>query len=551
MARCIGQEKIACDVKVSTPVTGKTKKPMSEKHPIDDLFRKQLEERQPAFDESYWQEAEQLLSKTGGSFLNITKWKLFSILVAVIVLSAATGYYFGNMNLASKNKSAQSVNREDIGTAAFPQTNTNKKYADDHASIIHAEIQEEEASDTQKINNSPTAEEQSKTFTSPAVKSHSENAAGNLNSPSYREKEQVINNATPGNSATQEMSVGYEQVLLEQESMKKKTSSGDDESKQYDAANTQIAEEVTAITGTAAPGATTTSSKSAGNHTGNATVKRIEQPLTIPPIATPTYHTSWPPPPAIPVFNTPSNLTSFLHRNHWSKVRSFELSTTAGATIITVPSVKSTATGFEWNAMLHYRVNNWLAGTGIGQFSVKEQFTTITDSLTYQTFIQQIITMDSAWVIDTMTIIIDSIPVVVIDSFFQSYYDTAYHEVTVTDTQQVQYEASSAGRYTEIPLLFGYRIPLGKVRLQLTGGAAYGWYTGALRYGINSEGQLYSYQPGPVASLLGRVTVQYPISRSLFLQAYTGARYAIGLKKNIPNDNYFLYSFGGGVLYRF
>ena len=524
---------------------------MSEKHPIDDLFRKQLEDRLPAFDESYWQEAEQLLSKTGGSFLQITKWKLFSILVAGMVLSAATGYYFGNLNLASKNKSAQSVNREEIDTAVFPQTNTNTKYADDHAPIINSKIQEEEASGTDKINNATTGEEQSKTFTSPAAKSHSEITAGDFNSSSYREKEQEINNADPGNSETQEMSVGYEQVLLEQESVKKKTASWDDESKQYDAANTQITEEVTAITGNAAPGATTASSKSSGYHTGNTTAKRIEQPLLIPPIATPAYHTTWTPPAAIPVFNAPSNLTSFLHRNHWSKVRSFELSATAGATIITVPSVKSTATGFEWNAMMHYRVNNWLAGTGIGQFSVKEQFTTINDSFTYQTFLQQVITIDSAWVIDTMTIIIDSIPVVVIDSFFQSYYDTAYQEVTVTDTQQVQYEASSFGRYTEIPLLFGYRIPLGKVRLQLSGGAAYGWYTGALRYGINSEGQLYSYQPGPVASLIGRVTIQYPISRSLFLQAYTGARYAIGLKKNIPDDNYFLYSFGGGVLYRF
>ena len=524
---------------------------MSEKHPIDDLFRKQLEERQPAFHESYWQEAEQLLSKTGGSFLHITKWKLFSILVAGLVISAAAGYYFGNRNQASKNQTTQAVSREETGTAALPQTHTKKKSADDKVAIIHSKIQEEVASGTDKINNSTTGEEQSQTFTSPAVKSHSENAAGDFSSASYREKEPVVNTKEPGNSETQETSAGYELVLLEQESMQKKSSSRDDESQQPEAAITNITEEETAITGTIATGATTSSSKSAANQTGNATANRVEQPQMMPSIATPAYHTTWPPPTAMHVFNEPSNLTSFLHRNHWSKVRSFELSATAGATIITVPSVKSTATGFEWNAMMHYRVNNWLAGTGIGQFSVKEQFTTITDSLTYQTFIQQVITIDSAWVVDTMTIIIDSIPVVVVDSFFQAFFDTAYQEVTVTDTQQVQYEAASAGRYTEIPVMFGYRIPLGKVRLQLSGGAAYGWYTGALRYGINSEGQLYSYQPGPVASLMARVTIQYPISRSLFLQAYTGARYAIGLKKNIPDDNYFIYSFGGGVLYRF
>lgn len=524
---------------------------MSEKHPIDDLFRKQLEERQPAFNESYWQEAEQLLSKSGGSFLNLAKWKLFSILVTGMVLSAVTGYYVGSMNQAAKNQSVQSVNREVTDTTAFPQTNSNKNNAGDIAPIIPAEIQTQETSDTQKIPEYTGASAQSEAFSSPSLKGNSKDQAGDFNSSSYREKAQVVNIEDQGSSEAQEMPTGNEQVLLEQEIIKKKTSSGYDESKKHDATNTPVTEEEAAITGNAANGATGTSSIAAGNQTGNATANRIVQPPVIPQLATPAYHTSWPPPAAVPVFNEPSNLTSFLHRNHWSKVRSFELSATAGATIITVPSVESITTGFEWNAMLHYRVNNWLAGTGIGQFSVKEQFTAITDSLSYQTFTQQVISIDSVWVIDTTTIIIDSIPVVVIDSFFQTHYDTSYHEVTVTDTQQVQYEASSSGRYTEIPLIFGYRIPLGKVRLQLTGGAAYGWYTGALRYGINSEGQLYSYQPGAVASLLGRVTVQYPVSRSLFLQAYTGARYTIGLKKNIAGDNYFLYSFGGGVLYRF
>ncbi|MBK6485236.1 MAG: hypothetical protein IPG01_19410 [Chitinophagaceae bacterium] len=143
---------------------------MSEKHPIDDLFRKQLEERQPAFHESYWQEAEQLLSKTGGSFLHITKWKLFSILVAGLVISAAAGYYFGNRNQASKNQTTQAVSREETGTAALPQTHSKKKSADDKATIIHSKIQDEATTDTNKINNAPTGEERSHTFRSPSIK---------------------------------------------------------------------------------------------------------------------------------------------------------------------------------------------------------------------------------------------------------------------------------------------------------------------------------------------------------------------------------------------
>lgn len=523
---------------------------MSEQHPIDELFRKQLEERKPEFDEAYWQEATQLLNRHKGTALKGSQWKLWSLVGAVVIAGAAIGFYIGTNNLRVKEAedAAPVVVEQGVQTTTGNISTTSAAMSTDASAATEQVVKE------YMVTTEQHAEEEGTHSESKAVSAYQPSSAAN--SPKQQEA------ATDESGTKQQQQQQLINHKQEGEDLK-------DESSNVNASTSGLAN---ASGEASAKDAMSTaeweSQKNTGNEGNTHQADVPDQHITISKhqygkfgegaihpflslLAVPPYNLSADRQPPITIAGTAYDGTAFMKSNHWSKVKSFELSATGGLTIITVPSTKSSATGFEWNALLHYRVNNWLAGAGVGQFSVKDHFSLTEDSVEEDSYLQPVITVDSTMLVDSFFVIIDSMLVLMYDTTFQLHTDTSYQQVTMYDTITQTKTLSSSGRYLEIPFIIGYRFPLGKCRLQVSGGAAYGWYSGGLRYGINSEGQLISYKPGAVLSLTGRLTVQYPIHPKILLQAYTGARYVIGLKKDVPEENYLLYSFGAGVLYRF
>lgn len=523
---------------------------MSERHPIDDLFRKQLDERQPEFDDAYWQEAKQLLNAHKATALSLAKWKLFSLIAGVLLVSGAIGFYVGSSRQPVKEVQEtvampqQSNNKSVTGTnsaSTNPSHNNSNDQPEQAAESGVVTIDQEEPEAEMKLNNKEEATVQPSSpqnFSVNKQQTDSKPANRNLQPSNSSEPEYVaVSDDLPANGKETSAPAKTTAAAASDVAVADAGTAEQQTKEDHNSGN---------ISQGPAPANHLSISKNQYSKLSGASTHPYMPPLNVPP-----FNLSLEQQPAETITGSPYSLAAFMKNNHWSKVKSLEFSATAGVTIITVPATKSSATGFEWNALLHYCVNNWLAGAGIGQFAVKDQLAATEDSVTSGSFLQQIITTDSALVVDSFFVIIDSMPVLMYDTSLLVSTDTSYQQVIVYDTITQAYSVSSTGRYLEIPVIFGYRFPAGKSRLQVTGGAAYGWYSGGLRYGISSEGQLISYKPGAVVSLIGRLTWQYPVKQKLLLQAYTGVRYVIGLKKDLPDENYLLYSFGAGLLYRF
>lgn len=533
---------------------------MSEKHPIDELFRKSLEERQPAFDESYWQEAEQLLKQPAGPYVKLATWKLFTMAAACMAISGMAGYYFGSNNKLNEKESAVLVD-EQIETVSTETMDHTLKKRDSAYTAGTMEQDQPGKQDTSQAGISSIHE--SAAFVPVDKSGYAFDSSRNMKTatasrqsteeltvlPSYMQHAQRQDQKS---SLPAEKPVAGEQLLFENESRNQDVSvqhhtiaAGSQSTENFDRGKNAVNEQNVSAKDDDPLASSTGISK-------DATIISEYSQSSIPKLSVhddDDAEFTYAPASKVPV--TPANLPAFIRKNHSTKVRSFEFSATAGAAMIKSSSAKTNETGFEWHVMPLYRMNNWILAAGAGQFTVKEEFTASVDSFIDHSYLQQIITMDSIWVVDTSIVIIDSFPVMVIDSFFQSFYDTTYQQVTLTDTITTDYQTSSSGHYTEIPLLFGYRFPVGHFKIQLTSGLAYGWYSGTIRYRIDSEGKLYSYKPGSVVSLLGRVTLQYPVTHRFLLQGYVGARYSIGLKKDIAGDNYLQFATGLGLLYKF
>ncbi|MEP7129023.1 MAG: hypothetical protein ABI729_09150 [Chitinophagales bacterium] len=529
---------------------------MSEQHPIDDLFRKHLEARKPEFEEVYWQEAAQMLDRQQGSSSNFLKWKLFTLVAVIVLLCGGIGYYLGtDQNTEKKNESSTpAVSYQEEQEAANKQSHVLSSASLSIDTLNH----EEQRIEKERVQNKqPATEKGTPMQTEHTVKgSESEVSASayqdNASSTGMMEQSRKKSiseihqqvNTTDQNKET----VSNEELSAVVANAEKNNSNNDTL-----IASTHAAEEQQHENNESNTSSVTGEVRKQNNFAGS-NYNQMNDELRnsfIPYLTVSEFNFSLTKKQAVPISGGLFSPSAFLRKNHWSKVRSFELSATGGISIITVPATKSSETGFEWNALLHYRFNNWLSGAGVGQFAVKDHFTATLDSVIDQSFIQQTVTVDSMWSIDSFFVVIDSVPVLVYDSVLHFSYDTSYQQIAAYDTIISSQEVKSSGRYFEIPVVFGYRFPIGKFRLQVTGGAAYGWYSGGLRYGINTEGQLISYKPGAVISLLGRLTLQYPIQQKIFLQGYTGIRYVMGLKKDVPQENYLLYSFGAGLLYRF
>lgn len=522
---------------------------MSERHPIDELFRKQLDERKPEFDDAYWQDAKQLLNAHTATSLSWARWKLFSIIAGVLLVSGAIGFYIGinrqpvkdvqqavSMPEPSHNQSVPATNSTSTRSS---RNNSNHQMQPTIKGGVVTDNQQEPETEVKLNSRDDAAWQQSSAEDFSVSNQHTD---GN---PAQR-KHQPSNNFEPEHASVIDdlPSAGQEtpapaKTMAVAASVAAVADAGEEPQTREDHNSGKVSHGF-------APASHLSISKNQYSKLAGESTHPFMPLLPVPP-----FTISFEQQPAAIITGSPYSLTGFMKSNHWSKVKSFEFSATGGVAIITVPATNSSATGFEWNALLHYRVSNWLVGAGAGQFAVKDQVAATEDSVTSGSILQPIITTDSTLVVDSFVVIIDSMLVVMYDTSLQVNTDTSYQQVTVYDTITQTHSVSSSGRYLEIPVIFGYRFPVGKSRWQVTGGAAYGWYSGGLRYGISSEGQLISYKPGAVVSLIGRLTWQYPIQEKLLLQAYTGARYVIGLNKDLPDENYLLYSFGAGLLYRF
>ncbi|MBK9730974.1 MAG: hypothetical protein IPO83_06775 [Chitinophagaceae bacterium] len=527
---------------------------MSAKHPIDELFRKHLEAQEPEFNEAYWQEAVQVINRHERTSRISWKWKLFTLVAVSVMLCGAIGYYSGlYKDEANKNESPTSTvsyqeqkkagNKQShiISSSVSIDTLNHEAQRIEKASIQHAQSVMEQATplQTEKKVNGSAAEVSASGYKA----SDSSTGTNEQSQKNYRSDKQEKATTTDPNKETtsQEMLSAAFMKAEKNDSNKVLVASIHAEEEQLDENNKNNSSSVA-------------DKRLNQNNYTTSNYNQLNEELSnsfIPYLSVPEFNLSLTKKQTVPVSAGAFSPSTFMRKNHWSKVRSFELSATGGMSIITVPATKSNETGFEWNALLHYRINNWLTGAGVGQFAVKDHFTATLDSVIDQSFLQQTVTVDSMWSIDSFFVVIDSIPVLVYDSVLHFSYDTSYQQIVAYDTISHSEEVKSSGRYFEIPVVFGYRFPIGKFRLQVTGGAAYGWYSGGLRYSLNNEGQLISYHPGAVVSLLGRMTLQYPIQQKIFLQGYTGIRYVMGLKKDVPEENYLLYSFGVGLLYRF
>ena len=522
---------------------------MSERHPIDELFRKQLDERKPEFDDAYWQEAKQLLNAHTATSLSLAKWKLFSVVAGVLLVSGAIGFYIGINRQPVKDVQQTVSVPEPSNSENVPGTNSTSTYS----SRSNSNPQTQPTAKNGVVDDEQQEPETEANLNSKDVAALQQSSAEDFSDSHQHTDTKPARKKLPSSNTIEPepASVIDDLPSAGQETLApaKTTAGAASVAAVADAGEEQQARE-DHNSGKVSQGFTPASHLSISKNQYSKLAGESTHPF-MPPLTVPPFSISREQQPAEVKRGSPYSLSGFMKSNHWSKVKSFEFSATGGVAIVTVPATNSSATGFEWNALLHYRVNNWLVGAGAGQFAVKDQVDATEDSVTSGSIQQPIITTDSTWVVDSFFVIIDSMWVLMYDTSLQVNTDTSYEQITVYDTITHTYSVSSSGRYFEIPVIIGYRFPVGKSRLQVTGGAAYGWYSGGLRYGISSEGQLISYKPGAVVSLIGRLTWQYPIRQKLFLQAYTGARYVIGLNKDLPDENYLLYSFGAGLLYRF
>jgi hypothetical protein len=517
----------------------KIEKRMNSEHPIDDLFRNELENREPEFREEYWKEAEQKLDQHPQTSSHGTWWKWFGAIIIVAAVAGLMGYYFG-MNHAATNSAKQEVSVEqdkmgpDASTASSGNSHSEYAVSDTGMAMSDSLIRESKSSyssvdstssELQKQMSETSSASSSNSLlekTSDESKSVKRSGVSEDNSSSYPEK--TINSPGPSNkvSATaKQNSPKDEKTIL----------NGSDENFGSSSLKSNEVFEKSVRQNSSMP-----------NLTFNET---FMEPLTLQ-----NFRISFSSPNPSAISFTPS-LSNALKKNQHSPLKSLELSLDGGPTLITVPSIKSTAWGYEWNGLLQYRVNHFVFGTGVGQFSVKDHFTASSEDIIDSSFYIPFATFDTTLVIDSILVDSNFFPHYIYDTTYQINADTSYQLITTHDTITTKKTYTSSGRYLELPIMFSYRFYGWGLRWQLTGGAAYGWYSGGLRYAINSEGQLISYKPGSVISILGRLYAQYPLSRKLYLQGYVGARYVIGLKSDDPPRNYLIYSLGLGLLYQF
>lgn len=498
---------------------------MSAGNDIDDLFRKELESRAPEFKEEYWTEAERVLDANQRWTMRKRSMKWTGAVLFVAMLAGVTGYFFGTQrysdnaiknvppvsstgdhNLSSANEQTLSRN----STAATDQFNT------DTLSVL--ENPATESAGAAGIASSSITDEQKSTG------NHLAKATGTG---------ETISSSRPLASHTANNTIDAGNPAVQAQSNFQTSSTG------------TVTKVTTSAVSDILPEQKQDQPQNATSGAATATTMNELMLMHLPDTK-------------LSFDRASPSMIHFTSRSHnlWKKNKSsglhyFELSATGAGTLITVPSNNSSQWGYEWNALLQYRFNQWIAGTGIGQFFVKDQIHFTTDSMVENTVTFPVVNLDTLMVIDSFLVDSNFFPHYEYDTTFVEISDTTYQSVTTIDTIQAKGSAASSGRYIELPVMFGYRFYAWGLRWQITAGGSYGWYSGGLRYALNEEGILISYKPPPVISVMTRLYIQYPLTRRLYLQGYAGARYVIGLKSDVPSKNYLIYSVGAGLLYQF
>jgi len=514
---------------------------MNSEHPIDDLFRKELEHREPEFREEFWKDAEKVLDKNPQTSAGKSWWRWFGASAVIVTIAGLAGYYFGANHSIINHSRFQETSRQNISPQKNPSSSPENKRQENSmidsawmaSDAASTQLQIQIASSGKDSSTRVSRENQNSSFAS-SVRPHSEKSVSeDKNSTVLKTQYEIQSNESPEKSNAQTESKtkpeAFPDDLVNGENERR--GSGEQAGKNILLPQNQNSENALQLN---------ENSSLANSAMNFSFMEHLEFPESKLSFESAT--------PSIINFN-PSSVNP-QKKNHWSPLKSIEFSLDGGATIVSAPSISSHELGYEWNGLLQYRVNNFVIGAGIGQFSVKEHFSVSSQDIIDSSFTIPVATYDTLLVIDS--ILIDS-------NFYHYIYDTTYHitadtsyqQITTHDTVKTKKTYTSTGRYLELPVVFSYRFYGLGLRWQISAGASYGWYSGGLRYALNSEGQVISFKPPPVISILGRVYAQYPFSRKFYLQGYAGLRYVIGLKSDYPVNNYLIYSLGAGLLYQF
>ena len=551
---------------------------MNTKHPIDELFRNNLENHEPPFREEDWKEAAQLLDKNPLTAIAGNFWKWFGIISAFVVISGLAGFYFV-MNQQDKNTASTDALPTNT-TLITSQNNAQQSSGMPESSemILKPSNEKKEVRKQSNIEDPAGISTSASGSEETTIESSSPSGSNNQQIISQKHdatKSSIIIDTISGETISENISIPSPGISANKKpSIEFKTSKAataaapnyglsEDNSPAKKIMSPTVGNPSNVIpVSTSAAGADEkiSYSNSVFQTAGNTAIKnspafldaRSIPDLQLIPLREISLDHQFIDENLSPINFNPAVSNNFLHQRHWSPFTSLEASLTGGATLISVPQIKSVQPGIEWNALLNYRLNNFIAGTGMGQFSVKEKFELSTDSITMSSYEVPVITIvDSFWVYDSTIIIIDSIPILVFDSSYHYISDTTLQLITTSDTSTTTATYASSGYYVEIPLILGYRFNWLNSSWQISGGAAYGWYHGGKRFGLDSEGKVFSYKPGSVVSFIGRVGVQYPLAEKIFLQGYLGGRFVMGLNADHHTNNYLIFSAGGGILFRF